>query len=178
MRPRNATATPPRGVTMIEVLVAIVISVIALLGLAGFQMRTYAAEAESFQRTHAVVLLDDMASRISVNRANAAAYVQDDIGVGAVANCAALTVRAQIDLCEWGNQLRGAAETLGTSRIGAMIAARGCITQLTPQTYIVAVVWEGLAPTAAPPTTCGQNAYSSEALRRAVTTVVTIGNLG
>jgi type IV pilus assembly protein PilV len=63
-----------------------------------------------------------------------------------------------------------------------MIGARGCITQLDAvnRIYLIQVVWQGLAPTAAPPAsvTCGANQYGPEELRRAVTTVVQIGDLG
>ena len=166
------------GTTMIEVLVSAIISVIGLLGIASFQMRTYGAESESFQRAQANILLRDMVNRINANRSDAAAYVADDIGVGAAEDCTAATTQTEADHCEWGNLLRGLAETQGTTNLGAMTAARGCITQVGTRTFVVAVVWEGITPTGAPPTACGQNDYSSEALRRAVTAVVTIGDLG
>lgn len=168
---------------MIEVLVALVVSVVGLLGIAAFQLRAYAAETESFQRAHASILLDDMVSRINANRANAADYVGANFGVADPGNCAdAALTRAQRDLCEWATLLRGAAEmsdnTAGASRIGAMTAARGCIAQgADPSTFFIAIVWEGMAPTAAPATACGQGAYSAENLRRAATAVVTIANL-
>jgi hypothetical protein len=41
---------------MLEVLIAIVISVIGILGMIGLQMRTYQAEAESYQRSQALVI--------------------------------------------------------------------------------------------------------------------------
>jgi type IV pilus assembly protein PilV len=63
-----------------------------------------------------------------------------------------------------------------------MIGARGCITELdaTAQIYLIEVAWQGLAPTAAPPTSvvCGKDQYGAEELRRAVTTIVQIGDLG
>jgi type IV pilus assembly protein PilV len=95
----------------------------------------------------------------------------------------------EIDKCAWSTALIGAAETTGACNIatgancvGAMIGARGCVTQLDAinRIYLITVVWQGLAPTAAPPAsvTCGATLYGTEELRRAVTTVVQIGDLG
>ena len=49
-----ATRNAQSGSTMMEVLVSMVISVIGLLGIAGFQLRAFSAENESFQRAQAL----------------------------------------------------------------------------------------------------------------------------
>ena len=182
MNARHAMRRKQLGTTMIELLVALVVSVIGLLGIAAFQLRAYAAETESFQRAHASILLDDIVSRINANRTNAVAYVANNVGTVDPGDCAAAAAGAPRDLCEWATLLRGAAElsdnTAGASRIGAMTAARGCISQTAnPNTFLIAIVWEGVAPTAAPATACGLNEYSDERLRRAATAVVSIANL-
>ena len=171
------------GTSMIEVLVAIVIVVVGLLGLAGLQSRASLAEMESFQRAQALVLMQDMVDRINANRRNTAAYVTGaPLGTGnAVADCSALN-GAPRDRCEWNNALLGAAESQSGTAVGAMIGARGCVEVLSatmPKTYRVAVVWQGLNPTAAPgATACGAGQYGSNELsRRAVTTTITIGCL-
>ena len=64
-----------RGTSMIEVLVTLVIVAIGLLGLAGLQSRLQISEMESYQRAQALILLNDMASRLAANRANAASYI-------------------------------------------------------------------------------------------------------
>ena len=64
-----------RGTTMPEVLVTIVIVAIGLLGLAGLQSRLQVSEMESYQRAQALMLLNDMANRITTNRNVAASYV-------------------------------------------------------------------------------------------------------
>ena len=89
---------------------------------------------------------------------------------------------AAFDVCQWNNTLFGAAETTaGGTNIGAMIGARGCVTNSVatmPREFTVAVVWQGIAPTAAPTTTtCGQNAYGNEATRRAMVMHVMIACL-
>jgi len=174
-----------RGTSMLEVLVAIVIVVVGLLGLAGMQARINLAELESFQRAQAVVLAQDMVDRLSANRKNAANYVTTTAlgaDTGAL-DCTTTTTMAGRDRCEWNNALLGAAEVSGTSKVGAMIGARGCVTDLTDATkpykkFLVAVVWQGLSPTVAPGgTACGQNSYGDDKNRRAIVANVVIGCL-
>jgi type IV pilus assembly protein PilV len=176
----SARASVPHkqcGTSLVEVLVAMVITVIGLLGLMALQMRAYSAESESYQRAHAAILLEDLRNRIEANRANAADYVAADVGVGAAEDCAGLT-GAELDLCEWGNLLRGAAEIdEDDNRVGAMLLARGCVVSPAADVYVISVVWQGTNETAAPATTCGQGDYGNEALRRAVTAIVRIGDL-
>ena len=166
-----------RGVTLVEVLVALVISVVGILGMIALQLRAYAADEESYQRASAEILLQDMVSRINGNRALAASYVQTDIGVGALQDCTSAATLASRDLCEWGNLLRGAAEQSAGNRVGAMVSARGCVSSVDARTYIVSVVWAGVTPTGAPATACGLNGYGDERLRRAVTAIVRIADL-
>jgi type IV pilus assembly protein PilV len=172
-----------RGVTMIEVLITIVILTIGLLGVAGLQSRMQLAEVESYHRSHAIVLLQDIVARISANRRNAMNYVTGGpLGTGnAVQNCLALT-GANLDLCQWNNALLGASETSsGGQQVGGMIGARGCITNVSatmPREFTVAVVWQGVTPTVAPTSTaCGQGLYGNEQTRRALIARVKIGCL-
>jgi type IV pilus assembly protein PilV len=179
------------GFLMIEVLITLFILLVGLLGVVGLQARAQQAETESYQRTQALMLLRDMADRISANRNNAASYVTTaPLGTGDNnAGCTAPATTVAIDKCAWSTALIGAAETTGTCDIttgtncvGAMIGARGCVTELdaAARIYLIEVVWQGLSPTAAPPAsvTCGSTEYGAEELRRAVTTVVQIGDLG
>jgi type IV pilus assembly protein PilV len=195
---RTRSSRVQAGFTMIEVLVTLVILLIGLLGLAALQSRAQVLETESYQRTQALVLLRDVAGRISANRIDAATYVTGTttpLGQGSGVDCSPSgtppTTTAGRDLCEWDAALKGAAEASGgacaangTNCVGAMLGARGCITSPAANQYLVAVVWQGMAPTAAPPASvvCGQNLYGSstgidDTLRRAVTTVVQFGNL-
>jgi type IV pilus assembly protein PilV len=163
---------------MMEVLVTIAILVVGLLGMVGLQMRATTLELESYQRAQALVLLQEMVDRLSVNKPNAAAYVATNIGsTRAVRDCSTLTSVAEKDLCQWGNLLVGAAETSGSRNIGAMIGARGCISSTAANVYLVTVAWQGLSPTAAPSEACGQNAYGDDRQRRTVSTVVRVATL-
>ncbi len=171
-----------RGTSMLEVLVTILILAIGMLGLAALQGQAHTSELESYQRAQALVLLQDITSRINGNIGSAANYVTTGVGTGATdsSDCTTLGTRAAIDLCEWSKALKGSSETKGGSSVktGAMIDGRGCVaTTATADVYLVSVVWQGLNPTAAPSTTCGQSLYDSEATRRAVTSTVRIPNL-
>ena len=168
---------PQFGVTLIEVLVAVIVTVIGLLGMVALQMRAYGTEAESYQRAQAAVLLEDMANRIRANSASAADYVADGIGVGPADTCEDAVTVAQQDLCEWANLLRGAAETDGANNVGAMANGRSCITNPSPSLFVVTVAWEGSVPGSAPAAACGQGQFSNENVRRALTTVVRIPDL-
>ena len=169
---------------MIEVLVTLVILLLGLLGLAGLQTRAQVAETESYQRSQALVLARDIADRMNANRTNAASYLTPTtapLGTNSSKDCSSPTAVADIDLCAWDGALKGSAETSSGSSVGAMIGARGCITAISGETdsYLVQVVWQGLQQTSSPPSSvaCGSSAYGTDTYRRAVTTVVKIGNL-
>jgi type IV pilus assembly protein PilV len=166
------------GYVMLEVLVTIVILVFGLLGLAGFQMRTSVAEQEAYQRVQALLLVQDMVERIYANRANAATYIQDDIGSSGVKrnDCAGHTGKDK-DVCEWHNALIGASENLGGATVGTLLGGQGCITAGAANEYFVTVVWQGLTRTVAPGSPCGQNDYGNDALRRAISMRVQIATL-
>ena len=179
------TRHPHHGFSLIEVLVTIVILVIGLLGLAGLQTHALTSQMESYQRSQALELVQDMAARIKDNWINAANYVTaTPLGTGYGA-CTATGAGVAADQCEWSNELLGAAETDSSAKnVGAMIGARGCVYQLTaaasgiPGQYLVAVAWQGLNPTAAPAVNCGQGSYgSNDALRRVITLPLTIAVL-
>lgn len=178
----KSSAQLQRGVLLIEVLVAILICAFGLLGFAGMQARSTSAEFESYQRSQALVLIEDMVSRINANRANAGAYVSANLyGSGSLATCTSLT-GADLDLCEWGNLIRGSAETRsGTLNVGSMISARACIKRVpdTTDSYLISIAWQGIVATGAPADTCGQgdSAFPTEALRRVVSSTVCMGLL-
>ena len=185
MRPSK---TEQRGVALLEVLITMVILAIGLLGLAGLQMRLQASEMESYQRAQALILLNDMASRIATNRNAAASYVTTD-PLGAGMDCpTATSTQQEIDVSEWCGALQGAAETTGTTSVGAMIGGRGCVESIGGSQYMVTVTWQGLVPISAPPESvaCGQGEYDSsetgadcinDLCRRAITTIVSIATL-
>jgi type IV pilus assembly protein PilV len=182
---------PQRGASLVEVLVAMVILAVGLLGLVGLQARLHVLQMESYQRAQALILLTDMANRVALNRANANSYVSaSTAGVGVGATCpVANTSRIERDLRDWCLALQGAAETSGGSNVGVMVGGRGCIQRpdLNVDEYLITVAWQGLAPVSAPPASvdCGKTLYNGaagspcvgELCRRVVTTIVRISDL-
>jgi type IV pilus assembly protein PilV len=181
-----------RGATLIEILVTLVIIAFGLLGMAGLQAQLQVSGVESYQRSQALLLLNDMANRIAANRNNAASYVTGTSSpTGTSATCGTVSgtsTRAEIDMSEWCNSLLGAAEVSGTDKVGAMIGARGCIVQSGTNDYRIEIAWQGLSPLGTPPAglACGANSYnstttgaacSSDRCRRVVSTLVRIGTL-
>lgn len=193
-----ASRASQRGFTLIEILVTVVILAFGLLGLAGLQAKTHLAELEAYQRSQALVLLGDMVERINGNRQSAAAYVTgtaNPLGVNdtQAASCTTLAAGVARDQCEWSNELKGAAEQKSsndTTKVGAMLGARGCIEQVqapnpaagvcAPGVYRVSVTWQGLSPTVKPTLTCGasSNYGNDAALQRLVSSQITVALLG
>ncbi len=185
----NARRFHQRGVSMLEVLVTILIVAFGLLGLAGLQSMVQLAEFESYQRAQAILLLSDMTERINANRLQAASYILDNpIGTGdsQPVSCITLAVGSSRDLCEWSNALKGVREQKSSANLGAMLGARGCITQVqapdstpgicTPGIYLVDVAWQGMRRTATPAISCGQGSYGSdEAYRRVISSQIVVG---
>ena len=176
-----------QGLSMIEVLVTIVILTFGLLGLAGLQSRLQLSELESYQRAQGLILLDDMANKIAVNRNNAASYVTGTtIPTGVGVTCPTSTAtRKDADLKDWCNALQGASETSSAAKVGAFIGGRGCVEDLTGGRYLVTVAWQGMAAITAPPTSvaCGKGAYNNapsclgDQCRRVLTTIVGVASL-
>lgn len=197
IRPGSVTQKS-RGFSMMEVLMALLIIVLGLLGLAGLQVRIQQAEFESYQRAQALVLLQDMVDRIQLNRATASCFQFTTntttgtpfLGVGATFTpaCGASTsnnnTMANAALNEWSGLLQGASESLGGQTVGAIVNARGCVTYNSATelldasavpiagtgTYTVSISWKGLSDTFAPTINCGNSAtvYGAETRRRLV----------
>ena len=67
-----------QGFGLIEVLVALLILAIGLLGMASLQTTSLQQTTGSQARTQAILLAQDLVERIRANRPNRAAYVLDD----------------------------------------------------------------------------------------------------
>lgn len=128
------------GFTLVEVLVALVILSMGLLGIAALYVESLRASRTAILRTEAVVLAADLAERIRVNRLGAAAYE----GAAAAEPCPAATdaaTTAARDLCEWQAAIDR-----------ALPGADGTVTHdpetaVLPATYTILIEWNeaGLA---------------------------------
>jgi type IV pilus assembly protein PilV len=181
------------GLSLIEVLVTVVILLVGLLGMAVLLANSQKAESEAYQRAQALVLLQDMATRINANRAVAPCYAITDAATGSPYMGTSSTVvpacglgtptaytRANDDLIAWSDLLLGATESLDGADVGTLTGARGCVSaDLVNRMYTISVAWQGLVPTTAPPAalTCGTGQYGNENLRRVVSLVVRFANL-
>ena len=183
----NCARQPSRGFTLLEVLIAVVVFAFGILGLARMQMKTSLASTEAMQRSQVIQLVQDMVDRINSNRRNAEAYVQADelVATGAAQDCTAAAAGAARDVCEWTNLLRGMTAAEGGTQLGSVLGARGCIRRLADaagtaidRSYVVAVAWQGLVPTAAPANSCGQGQFDDESKRRVYSFTLRIANLG
>jgi type IV pilus assembly protein PilV len=181
MRKQIHNAVNQRGIGMIEIMVSILICAFGLLGYVGLQARSTAMELESYQRSQALVLLQDIVSRVNANRGNVGNYVSAELyGSGNPQSCANLN-GSQLDLCEWSNLLRGSAESRGANRIGAMTGARGCIRRAagTSDRLLISIAWQGLSNSAGANNDCGKGdaSFPDETLRRAVSASVCVALL-
>ena len=93
------------GATLIEVLIAVLILAIGLLGLAGMQMTSVQSNHSAYYRTQATVLAGDLADRMRANR-TAALTTAYNTNFPTSTNTNAVTgTQAQKDLAEWLNSL-------------------------------------------------------------------------
>jgi type IV pilus assembly protein PilV len=206
MRP-HANSYPAqrgRGFSMIEVLVSLLIIMLGLMGLAGMLTRLQQSEFESYQRSQALVLLQDIVDRINVHRATAVCFQLTNAttgtpsfgtGYSSTPACSAGTANDNAEavtaMTEWDGLLKGSAETSGGAAAGAMVGARGCIsydatTELLDPTgavipstgiYTVAVAWQGTTDTFAPVVNCGNGQYGNETRRRLVFSTFRVAKL-
>jgi type IV pilus assembly protein PilV len=130
------------GFTLIEVMIAMVILAVGLLGLAGLQATGLRNNQSAYNRSQATQLAYDMSDRIRANPINArnfatsiyATVTPDD--AEAKANCTAQTGAcsaadmAENDLFEWNNDLA----TSLPSGTGTIVA--------TGTVYIITVTWD------------------------------------
>lgn len=194
-----------RGFTLLEVLITLIILAIGMLGLANLQSKIHVTEIESYQRAHAVLLMQDMVDRLNSNRhptALARYAGANTLGTATAEDCSAATLAAiaatngqrlaATDRCQWSSALLGASERRDTNgdgvpdaNAGGMIGARGCIVQVqapnpaagvcSPGIYRVTVVWQGLHKTAKPADACGKDLYGADEQRRAISQEVSVG---
>lgn len=185
-----------QGSSLIEVLVTLVILMVGLLGLVGLMVQSQRSQMESYQRVQALVVLQDMVNRINTNRKAADCYAiaatdgtgflgAPGTGHAGTPTCTTVSLtaeqkaRAVDDMTEWGNLLLGSAEKSGSSDVGAMLGARGCVRLVSTGVYQVSVVWQGNGKTVAPNANakCGKDLYGDEKQRRVVTVPLQIANL-
>lgn len=101
----KSIARHQEGATLIEVLIAIVVLSIGLLGLAGLQVTSVQSNHSAYQRSQATLLAYDLADRMRANRTEALtnAYLVD-FPTSSSSNAVTGTQAAK-DKAEWLNNL-------------------------------------------------------------------------
>jgi len=133
---RQANAGACRGFSLIEVLIALIILSVGMLGIAGLYVHSMQAGRTSMFRHQAVILAGDVADRIRANPRAAAAYAgagADNSCVNGGVNCSPEEMAAH-DIFLWDQQ---AIDTLPNGDV-AVVFNNGVV----PPTYQITVSWD------------------------------------
>lgn len=123
MHPRNQSLSGMSGFSLMEVLIAMLILSIGLLGLAALQATSLKTNQEAYQRTQATFLAYDMIDRIRANRARALTgnydlAMADDAPTGAAID--------DVDVANWLNVYVAVLIPAGDGAIDCTTAAGSC----------------------------------------------------
>jgi type IV pilus assembly protein PilV len=178
---------PCRGFTLLEVLIAVLLLSVGLLGIAGLQLLSKQSNFEALQRTTASMLAQDIIERMRGNPTALATYVASGgkLGEGetplSATNCTtSKCLPAQLalyDLYEWQEAILGAAEKSGSNDTGGLVSPTACITGPAPGTYNIAVAWRGQTALTASATVlaepCGAGKYGTNDEYRRILVITT-----
>lgn len=144
-----------QGVGMIEVLVAVLLLAVGILGLAGMQLTAKRAGNEAHHRTTAIMLSQSLLEKIRNNPHSLSRYVFTWISGAelpvAASDCAAArcttTQMAAYDINQWVRELRGDAETQtidnSTVNTGGLPDPAVCVQYIVPTFVSVTISWRG-----------------------------------
>ncbi|REL30321.1 type IV pilus modification protein PilV [Thalassotalea euphylliae] len=143
-----------RGMTLIEVLVALFVLATGILGAVAMQTTAKKGSFDAMQRSLASAMAQDIIERIRSNDVSEAvlqsyvgtygenaASLPDNFCNNVASPCTPQEIKTN-DLYEWTNALRGANSRLSNSNTGGLIDARGCIAR-NAQLVTVVVSWSG-----------------------------------
>jgi len=177
----NQKKSNQSGFSLLEVLIALLILSIGLLGIAGLQVTSKRTNFEAIQRTTATMLALEMIERMRANAGELDLYTNTgagrtfDIGTAGVTgtdqdcdstDCTAVEL-ADYDLWQWQEAISGVAEqTAGGVDAGGLVAPTACITgtavdataDVESSDVAIAIAWRGMVKLGDPTiSTCGQN---------------------
>lgn len=122
-----------KGFSMIELLVAVVISAIGLLGIAAMQTMSIKNVNNTQFRTLATIYAYDMAERMRSNKASAPQYVGADTSSGMP--CSGCSGIATADVAAWKTSITQ------NSNVGGLPEGVGTVS-LNGDVYSIAITWE------------------------------------
>ena len=130
------TTRTSKGFSLVEVLIALIIMSVGMLGIAGLYVQSMQAGRTSMLRHHAITLAGDVADRIRANPTAGAAYAAaagaDNNCVDQGANCNIAQMAAH-DIFLWEQQ---AAATLPNGAVN-VVFNNGVV----PPTYQITITW-------------------------------------
>jgi type IV pilus assembly protein PilV len=136
--------TNQHGFSLIEVLVALVVLSVGMLGMAGMYVTTLRSGGDSISRVKAIYLVSDMVDRIRANPSPIASATYAAGVAGAAAACQAtqctIAQMAQEDLRVWQSDVN--------SLLPGGIPTVTVDPTTTPATYTVTIVWTDAGSTA------------------------------
>lgn len=157
------------GISLIELLIALVVLSVGMLGMASMEIQAKRLAFDAAQRSQAVALANDILERMRGNPTALSSYAVSNLGGESIstepspncktASCDSAQLAAH-DLWEWEQALDGASETLTsggtTSKTGGLDSPRACITNTNGYVVLV-LVWKGRDETQNPGgSTCGE----------------------
>ncbi len=141
------------GLGLIEVLIAVLVFAVGVLGMAAMQISAKRASYEATQRSMATSLARDIIERIRSNPDSLNSYIVTNIGEGSLPSPPSETTCVSVacdpndlaayDVSEWSLSLVGNAEKSGSTRVGGLLNSRACIAN-DNGTVWVAIAWQGV----------------------------------
>ncbi len=140
------------GIGMLEVLIALLIMSIGILGVARMQGLSVVQNHEAQQRSQAVFIANDLLSKIRINPTAVVSYV-GMYGSGQSASsvitcdstqlCSPAQI-AQYDLYYWEQLLMGQTEKQGSKETGGLLNANGCV-RVNNNELTITVAWDSFS---------------------------------
>ena len=134
-----------KGFSLVEVLIALIVMSVGMLGIAGLYVQSMQAGRSSMLRHHAVNLAGDIADRIRANPTAGAAYTA---AAGANNNCVAQNVDCTIaemaanDIFLWQQQANDFLPPMGDGSQQVIVVFNAG----TPPNYQITVRWDEPTP--------------------------------
>lgn len=130
------------GFTLLEVLIALLVLSIGLLGLAALQTFSLRLNHQAYERTQATLLMDEIVDRIRANPEGKNAGAFDNVGTGwsgsypncATTNCTTGSALANYDIAMWRSAIAAP---------GVLASGVGTITRQAPNSpfFNITVSW-------------------------------------
>jgi len=167
--------TPSKGFSLVEVLVALFVLSVGILGIIGLQLFAKQNNFDAIQRTTAAALATDIVERMRLNKTSLAAYAVSATPVSAqapttfpttctsAAMCSAAQIAAQ-DLQTWYGLINGLSDQQGIQTTGGLSVPSACIIQdpngvggtVGASQYRIVIAWRGQTPVSSSTrNTCG-----------------------